>query len=35
MTASTAPGFLENSIASPGIAAMMLALTLRAPELQQ
>lgn len=27
MTASTAPGFLENSIASPGIAAMMLALT--------
>lgn len=27
MTASTAPGFLENSIVSPGIAAMMLALT--------
>lgn len=27
MMASTAPGFLENSIASPGIAAMMLALT--------
>lgn len=27
MTVSTAPGFLENSIASPGIAAMMLALT--------
>lgn len=27
MTASTALGFLENSIASPGIAAMMLALT--------
>lgn len=27
MTASNAPGFLENSIASPGTAAMMLALT--------
>lgn len=27
MTASNAPDFLENSIASPGTAAMMLALT--------
>ena len=27
MAGSTAPGLLENSIASPGIAAMVLALT--------
>lgn len=27
MAASTVPGFLESSIVSPGIAAMMLALT--------
>lgn len=27
MAASTVPGFLESSIASPGTAAMMLALT--------
>lgn len=27
MTASTVPGFLESSIANPGTAAMMLALT--------